>query len=67
MVDYTEKRRASRRKDHIAKDLRTPKYRERAVPSKLSEDEQERRFRRFNNFDEYFAQEGWHPYDQDED
>lgn len=45
------KRRQQRRHDHLAKDLRTPKYRERAVPAKSSEDEDERRFRRYHLLD----------------
>lgn len=52
MASFDDKiKHSRRRKDHIAKDLRTPKYRERAVPPKLQEDEDERRFRRYHNFD----------------
>lgn len=67
MSGFDEKiKRSRRRKDHIAKDLRSPKYRERAVDPKRLEDEQEQRFRRFHNFDEYFDTE-WHPYRDKED
>ena len=58
-------RHSRRRKNHIAKDLRSPKYRERTVDPKRLEDEAEKRFRRYHTFDEYFDTE-WHPYDQNE-
>jgi hypothetical protein len=65
MTDFTkDKRRASRRKDHIAKDLRTPKYRERSIPKKLSEDEEDKRFRRYHILDDL---EPWHPLDEYEE
>lgn len=64
--DQTKKRQ-QRRNDHIAKDLRTPKYRERAVPKVRQEDEDERRWRRYHNIDEYFLSEGYHPLDKDEE
>ena len=68
MSSFDEKfKRQKRRKDHIAKDLRTPKYRERAVPKKRAEDEEERRWRRFHNIEEHFLSEGYHPLDKDEE
>lgn len=60
-------KRQQRRKDHIAKDLRTPKYRPRVVKEVSREEEDERRFRRYHNFDEYFGVEGYHPLDKDND
>ena len=51
----TRMKHSRRRKDHIKKDLRTPKYREKSVPRRLVEDEDERRFRRYGyveNMDE---------------
>ena len=66
MSDFNTKiKHSRRRKDHIAKDLRTPKYRERAVDPKRLEDQEEKRFRRFQNFDDYLNNEPWHPLDQD--
>ena len=59
-------KRQKRRKDHIAKDLRTPKYRERAVKAVRQEDEDERRFRRYHNFDEYIDVP-YHPLNKDND
>lgn len=41
-----------RRRNHVAKDLRTPKYKQRKIDPKRSEDEAERRFRRYNDFEE---------------
>lgn len=49
------KKRQQRRNDHIAKDLRTPKYRERAISRVRPEDEDERRFRRFKDLDGYIV------------
>lgn len=46
-VESEKDKRLIRRKNHIAKDLWTPKYRARAVPQAKSEDEDERRFRRY--------------------
>ena len=68
MSDPTMKRQV-RRRNHIAKDLRTPKYREKSVPAVKAEDEDERRFRRYKGFDEHFLMEGYHPlnYDKDEE
>jgi hypothetical protein len=56
-----------RRKDHIAKDLRTPKYRERSVPKKRLEDEEERRWRRYHLIDDIFLMHEYNPLDKDED
>lgn len=42
-----------RRKNHIAKDLRTPKYAPQVVDPKKFEDEEERRMRRFGITYEY--------------
>ena len=51
-VKNPKERRLLRRKNHIAKDLRiTPKYRQRVVPDNLREDEDERRFRRYRDYD----------------
>ena len=49
------KKRQQRRNDHIAKDLRTPKYRERAIPKVRKEDEEDRLYRRFRDLDGYIA------------
>lgn len=46
-VDSEKAKRLLRRKDHIKKDLMTPKYKARAVPPARAEDEDERRFRRY--------------------
>lgn len=63
-IDKNMKRQV-RRRDHIAKDLRTPKYRQRVVPSKRVEDDEERRFRRYQAFEENY--EPYYPLDKDED
>jgi hypothetical protein len=42
-----KQRRAQRRKNHIHKDLATPKYHQRVVWEKSVEDEQARRIRRY--------------------
>ena len=68
MASFDEKiKHSRRRKDHIVKDLRTPKYREKSIPAKLREDEDERRFRRYHTLDDVFLQEGWHPLDEKDD
>lgn len=59
-------KRQKRRKDHIAKDLRTPKYRERAVKVVRQEDEDERRWRKFKDLDGYIAYDPL-MYEDDED
>lgn len=37
-MDNTKMKRQVRRRDHIAKDLRTPKYRQRVVPDKKKDE-----------------------------
>jgi hypothetical protein len=44
--------RAARRRNHIAKDLRTPKYRHQTVEPRRREDEDERRFRKYKELDD---------------
>lgn len=41
------KKRAQRRRNHIAKDLMQPKFRQRVVDPKRREDEDERKIRRY--------------------
>lgn len=53
------KKRQVRRRDHIAKDLRTPKYRQRVVPAKTREDEDDRTWR-LKGLNDYL---GYEPYD----
>lgn len=69
MSDFNkDKKRQVRRHNHIAKDLRTPKYRERSVPKKLVEDEEERRLRRYRGLDIDWVDREYDPlmYDEDE-
>jgi len=48
MNKFDEKdRRAVRRRNHVARDLRSPKYAPRVVRARTREDEDERRFRRY--------------------
>jgi len=48
MSKYPEKeKRLARRRNHIARDLRTPKYRQRVVEPRMKEDELERIIRRY--------------------
>jgi hypothetical protein len=46
-----KQRREQRRRNHIARDLRTPKYRQRVVEDHRESDE-ERRWRRYHHTDE---------------
>lgn len=47
-IENDKDKRKVRRRNHIAKDLlRSPLYKAKAVPPALSEDEQERRIRRY--------------------
>jgi len=45
IIDKDKRKR--RRQNHIAKDLRTPKYRQRVIEPRRLEDEEERRIRRY--------------------
>lgn len=46
-MDEEKERHRTRRINHIAKDLRTPKYKQQVIPPRLREDEDERRIRRY--------------------
>lgn len=53
MDDDPKQKRATRRRNHIAKDLRDgPKYAPRVVPGVRVEDEGARRWRRYKELDE---------------
>jgi hypothetical protein len=45
-------KRLQRRKNHIAKDLRTPKYKHQVIDGKKIEDEEERRYRRYKQWED---------------
>lgn len=53
--------RKSRHKDHIAKDLRTPKYKPRVVPDKRKKPE------RYPILDDVFLMHEYNPLDKDKD
>ena len=66
-ISTDDKKRLKRRKDHIAKDLRTPKYRPRVVPKRRREDEDEKRFRRYHIIEDVFLNHEYNPMDKDKD